>query len=124
MKVIDLLNKIANKEEVPKRFRYENKTYAYYEAFGGYYEENYQGTYNKKFLSFRNEQWHSVLNTELEIIEEGKDIKEIEVDNSCIVDYDETGKHYITTNKKDKNVYIRKINELVREVNKLKKKGQ
>lgn len=57
-----------------------------------------------------------------EIIEEEKEIEEIEVENGHIVDYDETGKHYITTNRKDRNIYINKINELVREIRKLKDK--
>lgn len=59
---------------------------------------------------------------EFEIIEEEKEIKEIEVENGHIVDYDETGKHYITTNRKDRNIYINKINELVSEIRKLKDK--
>ena len=110
MKVIDLLNKIATREELPKKISYENKIYVYYEAYAGYYEEKFPGIYNKKFLSFRNEQWHSVLNSDVEIIEEDKEVEEIEAgsleDKSFLA-------HYISHNRY-------KINELVREVNKLK----
>ncbi len=123
MKVIDLLNKIANREELPKKFKYENKIYVYYDTYGGYYEENCQGIYNRKFLTFKNEQYYAVLNVEIEIIEEEtKEIEKIEVDDNCIVNINETGRHLLSTNMKDRDIYITKINELIDNVNDLLKK--
>lgn len=60
----------------------------------------------------------------VEIIEEKPNkVKQIEVNNSHIVDYDETGKHYLTTNRKDRNIYIKKINELTKALNYLLEKS-
>lgn len=113
MKVIDLLNKIANKENLPQRIKYEDKVYLYYKAYAGYYEKGYSGIYNKNFLSFRNEQWHSVLNSEVEIIEEDKEIEEISEGD--------IQSHYFTGADE---IIARKLNGLIREVNKLKKEGK
>lgn len=60
MKVIELLNKIANGEEVPNRIKYEKHIYEYEE-----------GTY--------------ILNNELEIIEEPKKIEKIDISNGISV---------------------------------------
>ena len=75
IKVIDIMNKIANKEEVPKKLRYNFKTYFYdseaqdycdwdntYGLFSDYLENNY-GLSN-------------CLNDEVEILEEEKKIPE------------------------------------------------
>lgn len=75
IKVIDLFNKIANGEEVPKKLRYNFKTYFYdsetqdycdwdntYGLFSDYLENNY-GLSN-------------CLNDEIEILEEEKKIPE------------------------------------------------
>lgn len=57
---------------------------------------------------------------EFEIIEEN--IKKIELDDDCFIDYDNTGRHLITTNRKDRNIYMPKINWLIEKVNYLLKK--
>ena len=75
MKIIDLLNKIANGQEVPKKIKYNLKTYFYdneeqdycdydktYGLVGDYLENNYG--------------LHNCLNDEVEIIEEEKKIPE------------------------------------------------
>ena len=68
MKIIDLLNKIANGEEMPKKIRYNFKTYFYnsftqdYGLFDDYLENNY-GLSN-------------CLNDTVEILEEEKKIPE------------------------------------------------
>jgi hypothetical protein len=63
IKVIDLLNKIANGEEVPKKIKYRNNIYEYEDSdyFGndiGYLFERYNSI--------------AILNDEVEIIEENK----------------------------------------------------
>lgn len=97
---------------MPKRIKYEDKVYLYYEAYAGYYEKGHSGIYNKKFLSFRNEQWHSVLNSEVEIIEEDERIEEL---NLLLYSQNEIQKIDMIENK---------INELIRKVNGLKKEGK
>ena len=72
MKVIDLLNKIANGEEVPKKVKVG---YYYYE-----YEENgeYINTENTEDLLFDFDSYYPLeqcLNEEVEIIEEPKKIE-------------------------------------------------
>ena len=62
MKVIDLLNKIANNEEVPK-FKYYGGTYIYDKETGMYW---YQSTWFDFDIKY--------LNDEVEIIEEEKKI--------------------------------------------------
>lgn len=72
MKVIDLLNKIANGEEVPQKIKYGEDTY-YYE-FNEYLLEtedenelrNLMGKYNL-----------NILNNEVEVIEEDKKIEKL-----------------------------------------------
>ena len=69
MKIIDLLNKIANGEEVPKKIK----------VFDGEYEfDTYNNTYrNKEMLGTlgQNYSLDGVLNDEVEIIEEPKKIE-------------------------------------------------
>ena len=76
MKAIDLLNKIANGEEVPKKIKYLTTTYTL-RSNGNYYGEDgesyYQnGLYYQMIGSSR-------LNEEVEIIEEDKKIEKIDL---------------------------------------------
>ena len=74
MKVIDLLNKIANGEEVPKKIKYHWKyEYKYDEDRNEYCYMNNQ---NERF----DDEWFIIakLNDEVEIIEEVKDIEKLD----------------------------------------------
>ena len=80
MKVIDLLNKIANGEEVPKRIRYKGDCW--------YIKQNYTNTlpyysngYNKDnlFTGEEEEYFSQSLNDEIEIIEEDKKIEKLSI---------------------------------------------
>ena len=64
MKVIDLLNKIANGEEVPKKIKYKGSIYTYLEQEGNkiYQYEDYNAVLDI--------QCFEKLNDEVEIIEE------------------------------------------------------
>ena len=67
MKIIDLLNKIANGEEVPKKIKYKNDIYKYeaYDYFGinkGYFFDRYNVS--------------EMLNDTVEILEEEKKLPE------------------------------------------------
>lgn len=74
MKIIDLLNKIANGEEVPKKIKWEDTIYAYSNYDKDYLEfpfskEEYQGLFCMKDSILTQ-----YLNDEVEILEE-KEIK-------------------------------------------------
>lgn len=73
MKVIDLLNKIANGEELPKKIKYNNKIYSAkgnaIENFVDYCSEEDEWCFNH-YVRYEN------LNDEVEIIEEENKIPE------------------------------------------------
>ena len=70
MKIIDLLNKIANGEEVPKKIEYEGEIF----QFTGYNSasKNYKNELEDLFEVLDG----SILNDEIEILEEQKKIPE------------------------------------------------
>ena len=70
MKVIDLLNKIAKGEEVPKKIKYDGMIFDYQEDTYEYlcYEEN-----NFSLLGYDNP--YDMLNDNVEIISEKKEIE-------------------------------------------------
>ena len=74
MKVIDLLNKIANGEEVPKLIRYSNTTFKYSFMFTNYL--NVEDVYDVLFDDIVTH----FLNDEIEIIEEPKKIEKISLE--------------------------------------------
>ena len=112
MKVIDLLNKIAKGEEVPERIKFENYIY----IWRNYEKDYFCKQINHSLESIIGEYMFSNLNLEIEIIEEEKEIEEITIrDNTLGFPNGEW-----TARNMDK-AFAYKINELVREVNKLKK---
>ena len=104
MKVIDLLNKIANGEEVPKKIKYQFKTFELSD------NEVYLRTDKVKDYDYG---WKTLLqyilecdlNDEVEIIEEDKKIEKISV----------------KTNNHNVRKVANKINELIKAVNELNK---
>ena len=101
MKIIDLLNKIANNEEVPKRIKYGNDIYVHIDNYCYYCDET------NLILSDRIFAEHDRLNDKVEIIEEPKKIEYI------TSFYD--GMSPMEKELKDK------VNELIDEVNKCTK---
>ena len=67
MKIIDLLNKIANGEDKPKKIKYDNQVFEYREDMLDYYCYDYD-------LNLMG--YQKVLNDEVEILEEEKKIPE------------------------------------------------
>lgn len=129
MKVIDLLNKIANGEEVPKKVKYDGIIFHVEKSVENldYYESD-------RFLPLLQHYIITVgdLIKEVEIIEEEQDIEEISNEHNfyCYSQYEEY------KNEIDKVLYIikainsvndrlsntnNKINELIKAVNELKK---
>jgi hypothetical protein len=121
MKVIDLLNKIANGEKMPKKIIFRGYEYWYEENMEDY--KNAQTEYSDYIIGskFHHTNW---LNDEIEIIEEDKKIEKLDIrqeknikNNWKWVIYGEEHKYCISTPQK---IIGDKINELIDEVNKLK----
>ena len=113
IKVIELLNKIANGEDLPKRIKIQDyvfelsKDYEHY-----YYNEDVEITHliNHNF---------SNLNEEVEILEDNtEEIEELECEESKM--YCDTQLIESTKTAKQEDI-IDKINELVKAVNQLRK---
>ena len=105
IKVIDLLNKIANSEEVPKKIKYHwEYEYRYDEDRNEYCYMNNQ---NERF----DDEWFiiAMLNDEVEIIEEEKENEK---------PIQELKNKRFTKNQKQ---IAGKINEVIRAINELKK---
>lgn len=71
MKIIDLLNKIANGEEVPKKIKWQGQIYEYSNFERFYYQNGFS-----MYRDFYTE--GNCLNDEIEIIEEPKKIEKLE----------------------------------------------
>ena len=71
VKIIDLLNKIANNEEVPQMIKYQDELWEHNEYYGDYEKDN---TYLFEYL-FDFETTDEFINNEVEIIEENKKIE-------------------------------------------------
>ena len=109
IKIIDLLNKIANDEEVPKTIRWYDEFYNDYDEISNDYKVF---VYEK----LKNNVWD--LNDELEIIEEKKKIEKIaRCDDVKMTHY---GELYKPTENEE--ILRIKINELIDEINNLKEK--
>ena len=117
IKVIDLLIKIANNEEVPEKIKIKNVIYEYRGYMYCTEKANYQDI--KDYLFGK---WNfNILNDYVEIIEEPKNIEKIEMYQ------DEEGQYFL--NNRNSKIYIRcdetdfmvdKFNELIDEINNLK----
>ncbi len=116
MKIIDLLNKIANGEEAPQKIKVGNKIYNYetfnigkgnnyftaeWEEVKGY-RINYDGTYY--YLEIRDYN----LNDEVEIIKEDNKIEKLNEINDF---YTTEGRHRI----------LNTINEIIDKINEMEK---
>lgn len=116
MKVIDLLNMIANGEEVPKYIRFDTEMYSlnpnnHYVRECGDFIQRLDIEYNLA----------GCLNDEVEIIEEKKEIEKLDIQTNnggslCL--RNEAGT--LCGMNKHSIVMAKKINELIDEVNKLK----
>lgn len=104
MKVIDLLNKIANGEEVPNKIRFDNKEWN--RVCGEKNVYYIDDTDDDLFVYFFRRNITFTLNDEVEIIEEPKEIKKLDENNTNVLTN-------IIENRK-------KINEIIDYINKEK----
>lgn len=117
IKVIDLLVKIANEEEIPKKIKYRDKIWEHTLTLSGrgyqYYSEYYQD-----WRTLQNQVYlEECLNDEVEIIEEPKKIEKITVREKTLG----FPNGEWTARNIDKAFAI-KINKLIDEINNLKEK--
>lgn len=110
MKVIELLNKIANGEQ-PKHIRFNNEDW-YWNDYDGYVTKwSLSTTPDAQHYLFNQYRLDFVLNEEIEVIEEDKKIKKLPpsfYENACLT-------------KQDVEV-ANKINEIIDKINKLEGK--
>ena len=121
IKIIDLLNKIANNEEVPKKIKYKDNVYYLGKNIVDLhtYQTKRSNTTRKLSLIIDNEYLN--LNDYVEIIEEPKKIEKIKSNgDEFYSDYIDT---WISKNKTDAycEFLMNKINELIDVVNELKR---
>ena len=114
MKVIDLLNKIANGEEVPKKIFYLDKIW-YWDIKAQDYVEDDKRLFNYYIV----DELMDSLNDEVEIIEEDKKIKKLGhwVDVKTWVKGNDLETGLSEQSYFNKNVFY-KINEIIEKLNK------
>lgn len=111
MKVIDLLNKIANEEEVPEKIKYNGHIYELE------HRVSYLYSYKNNEGDYLEDDWYltNILNEEIEIIEDTpKENKKIE--------YIETNYDFVFDEQVQQDslrVITSTINEIIDKVNKL-----
>lgn len=112
MKIINLLNKIANNEKVPNKVRYGAFYWEYNEE-----NKDYRDNDDDYVFSCSNYDIIHMLNEDVEIIEEDNKIKKIKELN-CVGNSSDIGEF---KDKQHLNNHILKdkINELIDKVNKL-----
>lgn len=111
MKIIDLLNKIANGEEVPNIIKYRNKIWEYEEASDDYKSGNLYLFENL----FDYTKTSGFINDYIEIIEEPKKIEKIPLPSFDEFKRLSAEERYVITAKE-----YDLLNELIDEINKLK----
>ena len=108
IKIIDLFNKIANNEKVPKHIILNNVVFHYDDNVQDY-ENDFEYLFRDSFSNFgRSDEFLNIEVEEVEIIEEEKEIEKITL-------------QFSETQKEKNRLFKDKINELIDEINKLKK---
>ena len=117
IKIIDLLNKIANGEEVPEKIKYKNEIYKRYQNISTNNLYYYQVPNKCKFLIDQ-------LSSAIDLLDEVEILNEAKEDKIQKIYHCETGltqnevEIFITENL---NQMVDKINELIDAVNELKR---
>jgi len=110
MTVIQLLNKIANGEELPKKIKWKDRTYKYVNEYKDYSYDNAYCFFEDDLLKTRRLLKH--LNDEVEIIEEDKKINNLIYYNKK--DFDNLDE-FVEITTRD---IFDKINEIIDKLNK------
>ena len=118
IKIIDLLNKIYNNDNIPKKIIYDNCKWEYLSEYSDY--KNEYKSYLFGYYIANYDDIHSFLNQEIEIIEEDKKIEKLNIEN-------DSPTHFYITNEygtkcgltKHSKMIADKLNEIIDVVNKL-----
>lgn len=113
VKIIDLLNKIANDEEVPEKIKINNVIYEYRGYMYCTEKANYQNIEDYLFGKWN----FNILNDEVEIIEEPKKIEKIPLPSFDEFKRMSAEERYVITAKE-----YDLLDELIDEINNLKEK--
>lgn len=123
IKIIDILNKIANGEEIPKKIKYAEEILKYDGYKDGYKIDYIDGDGDGLFNEYA---WITELNDEVEIIDEPKEKKIKKVNTYVLCDSDfhrkcDDGYSLSATEIIDRafEEYSYKINEIIDKVNDL-----
>ena len=112
MKIIDLLNKIANDEEVPKKIKYDDREFKF---IGGAYEDK-----ERKDLAYYDFTCWRFLNDEVEILEEENKTPEKLPSICACSDFNENEEKLA----ENINILKNKYNEIIDYLDYLKSKGE
>jgi len=117
MKIIDLLNKIANEEQVPKNIKHQ-----YYDYKWNVIDKDYQKSSGEMLFGNMNIQYH--LNDEIKLTEDNNiDIDIEKLEELEIFEYvDEFDEQEVEVNRYEINRLIRAVKQLNREIKELKEK--
>lgn len=119
MKIIDLLNKINNGEEVPEKVKFDNTIFEYDKNQKEYNHQKHNGYYET--LLYRVMTTHFIdvlLRAEVEVIEENKEIEELNDTNYNCEEMSIKEVNYYN------NLTRTKLNEVIQAVNKLIKERE
>lgn len=117
IKIIDLFNKIANNEILPVLIKYDGRLWKLCENEREYYREIFpESVYFFEDYIPNNFDLLCILNDEIEIIEEEKEIEKLGKNFTF-----EDSTNELTKGDWQVSVISQKVNELVDEINKLKK---
>ena len=112
IKIIDLLNKIANGEEVPKKIKLDSYEFQYNKTY-----QQYHNKYETNLLEHISEYNYSGLNDEVEILYEEDEFEDIEELNKAFTLEDVTDE--LTTSSWEKSIMSKKINQLIKNQKKI-----
>lgn len=117
IKISDLVNKVINREEMPKEVLFDGNIYKWCNNIGDYRKDGWGSCLMIRdvFDNFdRYGSFYNMLFEDVEIIEEPKKIEKLEL---CMeYDYEEVNDNL----EKDMKTLVFKINELIDEINDLK----
>ena len=123
--IIEIINKIANNENMPKKIKYNDKIYIYSEANQDYLECN-KDDFDLLGYAFCNWRTRDFINDKVEIIEEDKPMIE-KIDGGIItsrgtyINFNDVYKDMSTSYKTIDDIII-KINEIIDYINKNEEK--
>lgn len=119
MKIIDLLVKIANGEELPEKIMYNGRIYYLEHGKVDLFTYNTKGSFEERQLSLIIDNEYLSLNDEVAILEEPKKIEKVSYQDNANGSFWLEHRKY---NSEPIKILSKKLNELIEEINKLKEK--